>query len=89
MSSAAVIAPASLTVVKVAGPKGTQDFPFTTSGLPISNFTLVDDGDVSAPVDRQVIADITDFDSSGVTPRRPSLKAPRRGGRSPAPRVPA
>ncbi|HEV3363094.1 MAG TPA: hypothetical protein VG795_02950, partial [Acidimicrobiia bacterium] len=44
LSSSAVIAPASITVVKVAAPKDPQAFPFTTTGLAPSTFSLADDG---------------------------------------------
>ncbi len=64
LASDAVIAPATLTVVKVAAPKGAQTFQFTTTGLSPTSFSLADDGDTSPPFDRQVIGDIRDFTNS-------------------------
>ena len=64
LQSSAVIAPANITVVKVAAPKGNQQFAFTTAGLSPASFTLVDDGVQGIPLDSQVIADIRDFTNS-------------------------
>ena len=61
LSAAAVIFPATVTVVKVAAPKGTQSFPFTATNLTPTSFTLADDGDNSPPFDRQVFSGITEF----------------------------
>src|SRR5205085_7796923 len=64
LAAAAVIAPATITVVKVAAPKGAQAFQFTTTGLAPASFSLVDDGDTSPPFDHQLIGDIRDFTNS-------------------------
>src|SRR5206468_7026393 len=44
LSADAVIFPGSITVVKDATPNGPASFSFTASPLPLSNFSLVDDG---------------------------------------------
>jgi hypothetical protein len=44
LSSSAVQVTGSIVVTKVASVEGSTEFPFTASPLPLSNFTLVDDG---------------------------------------------
>lgn len=63
LSAQAVIFPATVTVVKVAAPKGTQTFPFTATNMSPTTFTLADDQDNSAPFDRQVFS-VTDFETT-------------------------
>lgn len=59
-----MVFPAAITVVKVAAPKDTQTFAFTTTGLSPATFTLADDADNSPPFNSQVISGITDFTNS-------------------------
>jgi uncharacterized repeat protein (TIGR01451 family) len=58
LSAAAVIYPASITIIKDATPNGSTTFPFTASPSPLYNFNLVDDG---TSANTKVFSDIHDF----------------------------
>ena len=64
LSAAAVILPASITIVKQASVEGNASFSFTASPSPLTNFSLVDDGTAA---NTQVFSGITSFGVYTVT----------------------
>jgi uncharacterized protein YndB with AHSA1/START domain len=66
LSAAAVIFPATITVVKDAIPNDAQDFAFTTTGSGLSNFTLDDDADPTLS-NTIVFNNITTFGTKTIT----------------------
>jgi uncharacterized repeat protein (TIGR01451 family) len=68
LSEAAVIFPASITIIKDATPNGSTSFPFTASPSPLSNFNLVDDG---TSANTKVFSSITDFQDYSVAESLP------------------
>jgi hypothetical protein len=61
-------AKAKITIIKVSVPEGASDFPYTTSGTGLSDFTLDDNGDSGdGTSDTKVFSDLTSFGDKGVT----------------------
>ncbi len=58
LSSQAVIAPASITIVKEASLEGSTEFQFTASPSPLADFSLIDDGTIT---DTKVFSGIKNF----------------------------
>ncbi len=58
LSSGAVIAPASITIIKQASLEGNTSFSFVGSPSPLTNFNLVDDGTTA---NKKVFSGITSF----------------------------
>jgi uncharacterized repeat protein (TIGR01451 family) len=69
LSAAAVIFPASITIVKDATPNGSTLFPFIASPSPLTNFSLVDDG---TGANTKLFSNITNFQTYTVTENTPS-----------------
>lgn len=69
LSANAVIYPASITIIKDANPQGPTSFSFSASPLPLSNFSLVDNG---TSANTQVFSNITNFTKYTVTENTPS-----------------
>jgi hypothetical protein len=67
LSNDAVIFPASITITKDAQPDGPKVFSFTASPAPLASFTLVDDGDPTAPVATTTFSGIEAFGTYTVT----------------------
>ena len=68
LSAGAVISPGAITIVKDATPVGSTSFSFTGSPVPLTNFSLVDDGSAT---DTKVFSDITNFTTYTVTENTP------------------
>ena len=64
LSAAAVILPASITIVKQASVEGSASFSFTASPAPLTNFSLIDDGTAT---NTKVFSGITSFGTYTVT----------------------
>ena len=64
LSAAAVILPASITIVKQASDEGSASFSFTAGPSPLSNFSLVDDG---TSANTKLFSGITSFGTYTVT----------------------
>lgn len=62
LSAEAVIFPASITIIKDSIPNSSDNFTFTASPLPLTDFTLIDDGTNS---NTQVFSGITEFTNRG------------------------
>jgi len=69
LSADAVIFPASITVIKDATPNGSTSFPFTASPLPLTGFSLVDDGTTA---NISTFSGIVNFQTYTVTENTPS-----------------
>jgi len=69
LSADAVIFPGSITVVKDATPNGPASFSFTASPLPLSNFSLVDDGTSAST---KLFANIINFQTYSLAETVPS-----------------
>lgn len=69
LSADAVIFPGSITIIKQANPEGSDQFSFTASPSPLSNFSLVDDGTAA---NTKVFSNIIDFQTYTVAETVPS-----------------
>lgn len=69
LSAAAVIFPASVTIIKQANPEGSTSFPFAASPAPLINFSLVDDG---TSTNTKLFSNITNFQNYTVTENTPA-----------------
>ncbi len=67
LSAAAVVFPATITVIKDAVPNDPQDFPFTTTGTGLANFSLDDDGDNTNTLSNTQVFSVTSFGTKTIT----------------------